>query len=452
MTVRVDKQLPFDQDAEYATIGSLLIDGDVMNELSFLQSGDFFIEQNQYVYSAIEQLFNRGDAIDQITVAKELIAMQKLDDVGGVAYLSQLVCIVPTSLHAKHYGRIVKNTAVRRRLISVAGQIENLAYSEQDPYKCMAKSDEMILRIQGDLSMPHVLTPYQLADKGTVRYPELQDTSRKVSISTGYYDLDQFTGGLFPSEYYILAARPGIGKSQIALQIAMAAGKRGPVLIFPLEMSWQSMLDRIVAQTLPTPKPPHQIPLLQKIRRGGYSDSFLDDIMAVSLPAVSESNIYLMSLQNDFIETPQFTLAMINSMCRHVKMAYGLKLVIIDYISLIDSPASDQRKSRAEQVGAVSKGIKHLCASIEVPVLALAQINREPEKRDGRRPRLENLRESGSLEADADAVFLMYRDMTGEDDTEDAELIIAKQRQGQSGITLKMHWDAIRGRYDCFEE
>lgn len=447
-----NKYPPFDLDAEQATLGAVLVDGDVMNELSFLKPADFFSEQNQILYKAFEELFNRGEAITQITVANELVGVKKLNDVGGTAYLSGLVAQVFSPIYAKHYGQIVKNTAIRRRLISASERISSIAYNENDPYKCLAQADEYMIDIQNDLSIPHVITPYQLAEKGVIRYQKLQNPQHRIAVSTGFFELDQFTGGLFPGEYTIMAARPSIGKSQIALQVAQNVGKIGPVLVFALEMNWQSVVDRLVAQKLPKPKYPQQVTPLQKIRRGGYSEEFLDNIMNISLPYISESNIYLMSLQNEFVEAPQFTLNVISSMARHVKMAYGLKLLVIDYIGLIDSPSSEQRKSRAEQVSAISKGIKHLCSSLEIPVLALAQINREPEKKEVKRPRLEHLKDSGSLEADADNVWLLYRDITGESDSNDAEMILAKQRQGQAGIILPMPWDSERGRYSCFSE
>jgi replicative DNA helicase len=437
---------PYDLDAEEAVLGSVLIDDDAMTIVtSVVNVEDFYSEQNQFVYGAILRLYNRGVGINQITVAQELVSLNKLDDAGGAAYLSHLVSMVPTSLHAKYYAQIVKDTAIRRRLMSAAGQIENLAAKEPDPNVCMAKTDQMLLGIQAGMAIPHLITPTKLAELGAEHYGKMRNPLHRVAVSTGCESLDNITGGLFPAEYWILAARTGLGKSQIAFQISQAVGRLGPVLICPLEMHWKQILDRVTAQAVGVP--------IRKVRLGGYSDELTSNIFNIALPYVSESNIYLLSLGSNMVDAPSVTISTIGAMARHMKMAYGLSLVVIDYIGLIDPPSVEFRASRAEQVSHISRGIKGIANALEVPILAVAQINREPERRADKRPELSDLRDSGSLEQDADVVCFLYRDDYYDPEAEnkhEAEFHIAKQRQGESGIKLIIHWDEIRGRYKEF--
>lgn len=437
---------PYNEDAEEAVLGSILIDSEsIYDILPFLQASDFFIEANQNIYECARKIAGRGEGVNQITLAEELIGIKKLNECGGAAYLSHLVSTTPTSLHIVYYANIVKHTSVRRRLISASGQIEALCYSEQDPNVLMSKADQLMLGVQSELSIPHLITPTKLAELGADHYGKMRNPTHRIAISTGCPDLDNITGGLFPAEYWILAARTGLGKSQIAFQIAQAAGSLAPVLVCPLEMHWKQILDRLTAQTVGVP--------IRKIRIGSYSDELTSDIFNVALPYVSESNIYLLSLGNNMVDTPSVTISTIGSMARHMKMAFGLGLIVIDYIGLIDPPSNEFRASRAEQVSHISRGIKGIANAMEVPVLAVAQINREPERRADKRPELSDLRDSGSLEQDADVVCFLYRDDYYDPDVpnkHEAEFHIAKQRQGESGIKLTIHWDEIRGRYKEF--
>ena len=437
---------PYNEDAEEAVLGSILIDSDaIFDILPFLQSSDFFIESNQIIYDCARKVAGRGEGVNQITLAEELVGAKKLTECGGAAYLSHLVSRVPTSLHIVYYANIVKHTSIRRRLISASGQIESLCYSEQDPNLLMSKADQLMLNVQSELSIPHLITPTKLAELGADYYGKMRSPDRHVAISTGFAELDNLTGGMFPAEYWILAARTGLGKSQIAFQIAQAAGNLAPVLVCSLEMHWKQILDRLTAQTVGVP--------IRKIRVGGYSDELTSDIFNVALPYVSESNIYLLSLGNSIVDSPTASVATIGAMTRHMKMAYGLGLLVIDYIGLIDPPPNEFRASRAEQVAHISRGIKGIATAMEVPVLVVAQINREPERRADKRPELSDLRDSGSLEQDADVVCFLYRDDYYDADVankHEAEFHIAKQRQGESGIKLMIHWDEIKGCYKEF--
>lgn len=433
-------EIPWNESAEENCLGAILIDPDAIVAISpILKPQDFFTEQNQTVYTAMLSLYNRGEAINQVTVAQELGS--KLQEI-GLGYLSHLVASVFTSVGVESFARIVKSTSIRRRLISAGTQITTLANEEQDPNKCMSKIDQMLMTIQSDMAQPHLITPEQLAEIGAVHYGKLRYPQRHVSISTGFEELDFHTGGLFPGDYIVLAARAGLGKSQVALQMAQSAGKIAPVLFCPIEMHFKQILDRMTAQRVGVP--------IRQIRSGGYSDDLNDRIFSDALPSVYESGIYLLSLNNDMIDMPVVTSTLIGTMARHMKSAYGLGLIIIDYIGLLDPIAGDEKRQRSDQIRHISRRIKVMANSLEVPVLAVAQINRESEKKADRRPELSSLRDSGSLEEDADGVWLLYRDDYYDPDAAnkgEAEFLVAKQRQGSGNIKLSLTWDSVWGRY-----
>jgi replicative DNA helicase len=436
------KEVPKNRSAEISCLGSILIDQEAMVVvMPILRPADFFEGRHQDIFTAMLTLYNRGDSIDQITVAQELHSQKKLEEV-DITYLSDLITEVPTSLHAEHYARIVKSHSIRRRLVSAGEQIGNLAYDETDPNVCISKADQILLTIQSDMATPHIITPSQLSEIGAVHYGNLRNPQHRVSISTGFEELDYHTGGMFPGDYIILAARAGLGKSQVALQMAQSAGKIAPVLFCPIEMHYKQILDRMVSSQSGIP--------IRNIRSGGYTDEMVDRIFSDALPQVHESGIYLLALNNDIVDTPVVTSTLIGTMARHMKMSYGLGLVVIDYIGLLDPISGDEKRSRTDQIRHISRRLKVMANSLQVPILCVAQINREAEKKADRRPELSSLRDSGSLEEDADGVWLLYRDDYYDPEATnkgEAEFWLAKQRQGKANIMLPLSWDSDYSRY-----
>jgi replicative DNA helicase len=437
------KEVPKNRSAEISCLGSILIDQEAMVVvMPILRPADFFEGRHQDIFTAMLALYNRGESIDQITVSQELHAQKKLGEV-DITYLSDLITEVPTSLHAEHYARIVKSHSIRRRLVTAGEQIGALAYDETDPNVCISKADQILLTIQSDMATPHIITPSQLSEIGAVHYGNLRNPQHRVSISTGFEELDYHTGGMFPGDYIILAARAGLGKSQVALQVAEVAGKIAPVLMCPIEMHYKQMMDRLVASRTGVP--------IRQIRSGGYSDDIFDRIFSQALPSIHESGIYMLALNNDVVDSPAVTSTLIGTMARHMKMSYGLGLIVIDYIGLLDPIAGDEKRQRSEQIRHISRRLKVLANSLEVPLLAVAQINREPERRSDKRPALSDLSESGGLEQDADAVWLLYRDDYYDAETNnkgEAEFWLAKQRQGKANIMLPLSWDNDYSRYN----
>jgi replicative DNA helicase len=306
----------------------------------------------------------------------------------------------------------------------------------------MSKADQILLSIQSDMATPHIITPEQLSEIGAVHYGNLRDPQHRVSISTGFEELDYHTGGMFPGDYIILAARAGLGKSQVALQMAQSAGKIAPVLFCPIEMHYKQILDRMVSSQSGIP--------IRNIRSGGYTDEMVGRIFGDALPEVHESGIYLLALNNDIVDTPVVTSTLIGTMARHMKMSFGLGLVVIDYIGLLDPILGDEKRSRTDQIRHISRRLKVMANSLQVPILCVAQINREAEKKADRRPELSSLRDSGSLEEDADGVWLLYRDDYYDPEATnkgEAEFWLAKQRQGKANIMLPLSWDESFSRY-----
>jgi replicative DNA helicase len=438
----MDKPLPINLSAEQSVLGSILIDEEAIVAVSpILKTADFFQDKHQIIYTSMLSLYNRGEGINEITLAQEINSQKKLEEV-GVDYFSQLISITPTSIHAEYYAKIVKSTSIRRRLISAGEQITSLAQEETDPNKCMSKIDQMLMSIQSDMAQPHLITPEQLSEIGATHYGALRNPQHRVSISTGFEELDYHTGGLFPGDFVVLAARAGLGKSQVALQMAQCAGKIVPVLFCPIEMHFKQILDRMVSSETGIP--------IRQIRSGGYTDEMSDRIFSQALPSVFESGIYMMALNNDIADTPQITSTLIGTMARHMKSAYGLGLIVVDYIGLLDPIAGDEKRQRSEQVRHISRRLKVMANSLEVPLLAVAQINREPERRADKRPSMSDLSESGGLEQDADSIYLLYRDDyydTEANNKGEAEFCLAKQRQGKANIVLPLHWDETFSRY-----
>jgi replicative DNA helicase len=436
-----DELPPYDQDAEEAVLGSILIDSDAFNVVSdIVNPEDFFSDQNQYVFIAIS---NIAVGINQITVAQELIRMGKLDDAGGAAYLSHLVAIVPTSLHAEYYAKIVKKLSVSRRIISLAGQIENIGYKTYDPDIAFDKIQELVTQQQSYLPIDALISPVQLFNMGIDLYTKRKEGLVKY-CTTGIDMLDREIGGLFESELTILAARPGVGKTQLAIQIAKYVGANAtePVLFGSLEMHWKDILDRMVATEMEV----HP----RSLRFGHYYDDFYQNIID-SMPKVTGGNIHLfgkgmlsnnLSITTDSLYRAAYTL----------KKTKGLSLLVIDHMGCF---GDNFGHSSYERVSYIAQRLKNINNALEVPILCLCQLSRAVESQKNHRPSLKDLRDSGKTEEIADNVLFLYRPDKYPEEMEEhpelrgmAELILAKQRQGESDSTIPLRWDENKRIYE----
>ncbi|MDO8670221.1 MAG: replicative DNA helicase [Dehalococcoidia bacterium] len=429
-----DKLPPYDTDAEEAVVGSLLIDSDCMVRIGgLIKPGDFFREQNQWVFEACLSLYERNEAINQITVAHELTHRDKLEMVGGAAYLAYLVSVVPTSLHADFYAQIVQRTSLMRRLIQAAGQIAALGYDGgPDIEGTLGKAEELLFGLrQGRSSrdfvhIREVLEQY-LEELTVAAMPVAGELLR---VPTGFTELDKLLGGLHKSDLVILAARPSMGKTSLVLNIAeTAAVQHGArVAIFSLEMSKEQLAHRLISSRAGVD--------LQRLRLEHLADAENRRVMD-AVGVLSESPIYI-------DDSPGLRVVEMRSKARRLANQHGLDLIVVDYLQLIHG--SGRGDNRVLEISEISRTLKSLARELNVPVLAAAQLSRAVETRTPHIPILSDLRESGSIEQDADVVMFIYREDVYVDEDEwmrknpskpypkgIADIIVAKHRNGPTG-------------------
>lgn len=431
----IPKVMPHNKEAEQSILGAMLIDSECVT-LVFenLSDNDFYIEANRLIYEAMKSLFNRDSAIDLVTVSEELTLREELDAVGGVEYLAYLASTLPTTANLKQYLDIVQDKALLRRLIHASGEIMNMGYSPGAGSRNVA--DEAgrlifdVLENQQQRGIVHIKdVVLQTNDALAEIY---QNKGKMTGAPTGITDLDKALFGLQKSDFILIAARPSMGKTSFALNIATHAAVHGnvPVVIFSLEMSSVQLVSRIISSEM----------LIDSyhLRTGELTDEDWEKI-AASMSTLGQAPIYI----ND---STNVTISDIRAKCRRLKVEKGLGLVVIDYLQLMQGTRSE---SRQQEIADISRSLKILAKELDVPIVALSQLSRAPDQRSDHRPMLSDLRESGAIEQDADIVMFLYRDDVYNPDTEKknvAECIIAKNRSGSTG-TIEMFW---AGQYTRF--
>ena len=418
---------PHDDEAEEAVLGSLLISNDEIPHVSLtLGVDDFFRQKHGWVYGAILELYQRGDAVNQISTADELNRTGRLEDMGGLGFLSHLIATVPTSVYASNYAKVVKGKSLQRQLIKFGANVAEIGFKgEEEP-------DGMLRRVEAGLAAISARPSRGPEPISAPLERFLEDSprdGRKSGVQTGIADLDNMTGGFIGGQVVVLAAATSAGKSALAKDISMnvaAAGKR--VAFFSVEMSETENVARILARESSVG--------LSRVLKGPWSEQEEAKIMR-SAGAVAEYPLHLKS-------SGDLTIQSLRSQARMVRQEHGLDLIVVDYLQLIK--AVDTRQNRVAQVTEVTHGLKALAMDLNVPLLALAQLNREFEKRPSKAPILSDLRESGSIEQDADVVLLLYRPelyyteeewmRTSEEPYPRgmAQVNVAKQRNGPLGV------------------
>ncbi|HVX30949.1 MAG TPA: replicative DNA helicase [Nitrolancea sp.] len=422
MVETLEKLPPSNLEAEQSVLGSLLIDRDaVIRIASFLKPSDFYSSGNGIIYEAILDLYNRRVPPDFVTVVDELTRRERLQEVGGVAYLTELINTVPTAVHIEYYGRIVERTATLRRLIDAGATIINIGYDDSiEVEEALDRSERAIFGVS------QLRTVRDFVGIGEVleTYFDKLDTIQQhrgdvVGVPTGYADMDKLTGGFQRSDLIILAARPSVGKSALQLGITHnAAVKHGKTVgIFSLEMSAEQLVQRLLS--METGVDSH------RLRMGLIDDSEWDQITR-AFGRLAEANVYI-------DDTPGISIMEVRSKARRLYAERGLDLIIIDYLQLLSGRRTE---NRVQEISEISRSLKGLARELNVPVLALSQLSRAVESRTDHRPMLSDLRESGSIEQDADIVMFIYREEVYDKETEKkglAEVIIAKHRNGPTG-------------------
>ncbi len=426
----IDRLPPHSLEAEEAVLGSLLIDPDAIFDVAtFLRPEAFYSAQNQTIYDAILTLTDRREPLDLITLTEELRRREQLEKVGGEATIISLINAVPTAINAVSYGRVVEAASLRRKLIGAASTIANLAYEEAEDINIVIdRSEQALFSISEQRTTRDLVPVKQIAREYLERIEKLHERGDDIiGVPTGFTDLDRLLGGLNKSDLVILAARPGMGKTALQTGIALTAatryGKR--VAMFNLEMSGEQLVQRMIATETRIDS--------QRLRRGQLQEQEWPIFME-AIGRLSETRIFI-------DDTPSITPNQLRTKCRRLYAEHGLDLIVIDYLQLMQSERANN--NRVQEISEISRSLKGLARELDVPVLAAAQLSRAVEQRSEKRPLLSDLRDSGSIEQDADVVMFIYRDEYYNPDTTErpniAEINIAKHRNGPIG-NIDLYW------------
>jgi len=426
---------PHDDTAEQSVLGAILLDKDAMIDVvEFLRPEHFYKEAFGAVFASMVSLYERHDPIDVVTVVNELKKQGNLTMVGGASVINELVNVVPTSANAEQYGKIIKEYYTKRQLISAAADINELAFREDGEVQTILDNAEQHIFAISQHAMKRDFIP--IKDALAASFDRLDELHKRAGglrgVATGFHDIDMKLAGMQDSNLIILAARPGTGKTAMILNIAqyVAVHDKIPVGIFSLEMSKEELVDRLLVSQADIDA--------WKLKTGKLSD---DDFTKLSdaMGQLAEAPIYI-------DDTPGVSILEMRTKARRLQMEFGVKLIIIDYLQLADP--GRRSDSRVQEVSMISQSFKNLARELNVPVLACSQLSRAVEARGTRVPELSDLRESGSIEQDADVVMFLYReeaDMTQWGDQIPTKLRIAKHRNGPLGeIDLVFRGDRIR--------
>jgi len=426
---------PQDIEAERSVLGALMLDKNaIIMVADLIMPYDFYQPAHAKIFEAIFELFEKNEPIDILSVTKKLKDKNLLTEIGGSSYLTELINSVPTASHISYYAKIVSQKKTLRDLISASTEINEKVFdTSEDPEDLLDDIEQKIFSIS-QKSRPQKFIPIKDELKTAYeRIEKLHQGERGLrGVTTGFDELDNYLSGLQKSDLIILGARPSLGKTALCLDIAKnAAIKTGiPVGIFSLEMSRDQIIDRLIASEAQV--------ALWKLRTGRLTDAIEFEMIQESLDRLSKAKIFI-------DDTPSANIIQIRSMARRLQAEYGLGLLIVDYIQLIQ-PRNHHNDNMVSAMTEVSRGLKGLARELEVPVLAAAQLSRAVEQRDIKIPRLSDLRESGSLEQDSDVVLFIYRkdrdklDPSAEE-RNTAEIIIAKHRNGPLA-TVKLKFDS----------
>jgi replicative DNA helicase len=427
---RGDRVPPHDLLAEQSAIGGMLLSKDaVADVIETVRGVDFYIPKHETIFDAVMSLYSHGEPTDVIAVTDELTKTGELTRAGGAEYLHTLTALVPTAANAGFYSTIVAEKAVLRRLVEAGTRIVQMGYaSEGEVVDLVNNAQAEIYSVTGGVESEDYVP---LTEAVTTAIDEIEAArgrdGQMVGVPTGFAELDELTNGLHPGQLIIIAARPAIGKSTLGLDIARAAAIKHdlPTIVFSLEMGRSEIAMRLLSAEASVP--------LQHMRKGTVHANDWTTI-AQTRGRINDAPLYI-------DDSPNMTLVEIRAKCRRLKQKVGLKMVIIDYLQLMTS--GKKVESRQQEVSEFSRALKLLAKELGVPVIAISQLNRGPEQRADKKPALSDLRESGSIEQDADMVILLHRESAYEADNAragEADLIVAKHRNGPTRtVTVGFH-------------
>ena len=445
----VSQQIPHDDEAEKAVLGAIFIDPEAIADASAeVQASDFYKKANQLVFQAMLDLSDREDAIDPLTLQDELTKKNQLDDIGGIAYVSELAVATPTAAHIVYYAKIVHRKALLRRLISASQKIiSNAMQDSEDVTDILDEAESEIMNVSSENNVNGFRGIKDIVNAAIEEINNIPEDGNLVTgLPTGFVELDKMTTGFHDDEMIIIAARPGVGKTSFALNVAQYVGLHTDktVAVFSLEMSGEQLVQRMLAS--------EGLINSQHLRTGQLDEEEWRKLIVAS-GSLANSSIYI-------DDTPGIKMSEIRAQARRLAKEKGnLGLIVIDYLQLIEGPRSE---SRQQEVSAISRQLKKLAKELHVPVIALSQLSRSVEQRQDKRPVLSDIRESGSIEQDADIVSFLYRadyyreeneegseetqEVGAEDDNGEVEVIIEKNRSGSRG-TVKLMFSKPYNRF-----
>ncbi len=451
----LDKVPPQNLEAEQSALGSMMIDRSALDKgVDILKPEDFYREAHKTIFDALVSLAERNEPVDIVTVQEELRSRNRLEDVGGTEYLMALIDSVPSAANVEYYSRIVEEKAILRRLIDTCTQIMSLSHGQVDDVDALVdRCESMIFQVSqkrmGQFFTPLNLLAHQAFEKIEIQYREKPGVS---GLRTGFTELDNITSGLQPSDFVIVAARPSMGKTAFVLDIArhVSIREKLPVAVFSLEMAKEQLALRLICSESRVDA--HRL-------RTGYIQDKEWPLLADGVGRLYEAPMFI-------DDTTECSALQMRAKCRRLKAEHGLSMVIVDYLQLMQSHR--RTENRNQEISEIARALKSLARELQVPVIALSQLSRAVEQRQDRRPMLSDLRESGSIEAEADLVIFLYREayykrkeimMNADGEIEpalaaeamapvsEAEIIVGKQRNGPTG-TIKL---AFLQKYACFE-
>lgn len=431
--LKKQKLPPQDIDSEISVLGSLMLDKNAIVKVTdILEPADFYHPAHQKIYEVILELFEKNKPIDLLTVSNRLKEKKLIKKIGGIEYLTELINKVPTSAHIEHYASVVREKRIRRELINASSEINEQAVEKEDFDDLIDEVEKRIFTISQQSRVQkflHIKEGLPEAYERLERLHQGDAEGRLRGIPTGFEKLDEILSGLQRSDFIILGARPSVGKTSLALDIARNAALKGKTVgIFSLEMSSEQIIDRLIAAQAQMP--------LWRLRTGRINDEIEFALIQQALDELSRAPLFVE-------DTPSPNILHIRSMARKLQIEHGLDLLIIDYLQLIQPRTAND--SMVQQVTEISRGLKSLARELKVPLLAVSQLSRAVDQREVKIPRLSDLRESGSLEQDADVVLFLYRKDrdrldVAEKDKDIVDLIVAKHRNGPLG-SIKLKFD-----------
>lgn len=435
---RTERIPPQNLDAEKSLLSAILISEESLPDITEIVSPkDFYDERNRHIYNAMWTLYEKHQPVDLLTVTDELKRHKLTAKAGGAAYLSELSSYAPTAAHARAYAELIANCAIRRRLITAASDITESAYDEAtETQEILGSAEKSLFEVSEQNTHGEMAA---MADLLTTTYDRLEDLYENkgtlAGYKTGFVDLDRITAGLHKSDLVILAARPAMGKTAFALNLAQNVAKINDkaVLVFSLEMGKEQLINRMLADASGVDS--------FKLETGGFDGSDFEQI-SQAMSEMSELKIFI-------DDTPGLTIMDMRTKCRRVAHDQDVGLIIVDYLQLMSSTSKQAQGNRVQEISEISRGLKLIARELNVPVIALSQLSRTVESRDPKIPMLSDLRESGSIEQDADIVMFLYREdyYNPETDRQNiTDLILAKHRRGAVG-TIGLYFDKARVRF-----